>query len=459
MDYNLFGQILSNIKNKTILIKDINDQYYYNVFIKKDHNEVHLLNSTKNLIVTFIDYPTDKNNLNSFTRIINNQTYYFKDNQLIFKTLKRSTNFLTSIEKDNKLNNKFMVMDIETQTINNVMTPYTICIFDGVNKLSFYLTDYKNYNDMIIHAINSIMKRKYNGYKVYVHNLSNFDGIFLLKILSVIDNIKIFPIIKDNKMINIKLSYEGINNYTISFRDSLLMLPSSLNKLTKQFNVDNKGIFPYNFVNDKFNTNINLNYIGKLPDFKYFNDITIDQYNEYTKLYNNKWSLKEETIKYCNQDCISLYQIIYKFNESIFNQFSMNIHKFPTLPSLAFGIYRAHYLNDYPIPLLSGQIFNDISKSFTGGSTDMFKPFGKNLFSYDVNSLYPYVMNNFDMPVGKMKFFEGDILKIDPKAFGFFECKVIAPNNLKHPILQTKLDTGNGIRTISPLGKWTIKIY
>jgi hypothetical protein len=228
MDYNLFGQILTNIKNKTILIKDINEQYYYNVFIKKDHNEVHLLNSTKNLIVTFLDYPADKNNLNSFTRIINNQTYYFKDNQLIFKTLKRSTNFLTSIEKDNKLNNKFMVMDIETQTINNVMTPYIICIFDGVKKLSFYLTDYKNYNDMIIHAINSIMKRKYNGYKVYIHNLSNFDGIFILKALSSIKYSSLKPIIKDDKMIDIKIIF---GKYNIAFRDSLLMLPSSLRKL------------------------------------------------------------------------------------------------------------------------------------------------------------------------------------------------------------------------------------
>jgi|ERR1700712_3979442 len=451
MDYNLFGQILSNIKNKTILIKDINEQYYYNVFIKKDHNEVHLLNSTKNLIVTFIDYPTDKNNLNSFTRIINNQTYYFKDNQLIFKTLKRSTNFLTSIEKDNKLNNKFMVMDIETQTINNVMTPYTICIFDGVKKLSFYLTDYKNYNDMIIHAINSIMKRKYNGYKVYVHNLSNFDGIFILKALSSIKYSTLKPIIKDDKMIDIKIIF---GKYNIAFRDSLLMLPSSLRKLAIQFNVDNKTIFPYNFVNNKFNSNINLNYIGNIPQFKYFIDITIDQYNQYIKNFkNNKsWSLKEEIIKYCLQDCISLYQIIYKFNYLIFNKYNLNIHNFPTLPGLAFGIYRAHYLNNFKIPLLTGQIFNDIKLSYTGGSTDMFKPYGENIYRYDVNSLYPYAMKSNPMPIGNITFFEGDILQYIKNPFGFFKCEITTPKYLKHPILQTKFDTGNGIRTVSPLG-------
>jgi hypothetical protein len=208
------------------------------------------------------------------------------------------------------------------------MSPYCICFYDGKISKSFYLSDYKDSQEMLTFAIASLLKRKYNGYKIYVHNLSNFDGIFILKILSSIENIKIFPIIKDNKMINIKLTYDGINNYTISFRDSLLMLPSSLRKLSKQFNVENKTIFPYNFVNDQYNKNVILNYIGKVPSFKYFNDLNIEQYNQYINNFNKEWSLKDETIKYCNQDCISLYQVIDKFNDSIFNQFSINIHKF-----------------------------------------------------------------------------------------------------------------------------------
>jgi hypothetical protein len=293
-------------------------------------------------------------------------------------------------------------MDIETQTINNVMTPYAICLFYGINKLSFYLTDYKDYNDMLIHAINSIMKRKYNGYKVYVHNLSNFDGIFILKALSVIKYSSLKPIIKDDKIIDIKIIF---GKYNISFRDSLLMLPTSLRKLAIQFNVDNKTIFPYNFVNNKCNTNIDLNYIGKVPSFKYFIDITIEQYNNY-KINYSLWKLRNETINYCLQDCISLYQIIDKFNYLIFDKFNINIHNFPTLPSLAFGIYRAHYLKDFKFPLLTGQIFNDIKLSYTGGSTYMFKPYGTNIYRYDVNLLYPYVMKQNPMPIGNITFFK-----------------------------------------------------
>ena len=76
------------------------------------------------------------------------------------------------------------------------------------------------------------------------------------------------------------------------------------------------------------------------------------------------------------------------------------------------------------------------------------------IYYYDINSLYPYIMKNFEMPVGKPTYFEGDILKIDPNAFGFFYCRVITPKNLKHPILQTHIKTKNGERTVSPLGTW-----
>jgi hypothetical protein len=453
IDYKLWGTVLYKEDNILNIRKNFSNLIYKIIF-NSGYNNIEILDSNNNIILKFIDkYSEDKS---SFIRIINNQSYHIKNGQLIIKSLKKTSNYLKSLKIDKKLNNNFITLDIETQTINNIMTPYCICFYDGKSSNSFYLADYKNNQEMLLYAITSLLKRKYNGYKVYVHNLSNFDGIFILKILSSIKYINIKPIIKDDKMIEIKIIF---GRYNFAFRDSLLMLPSSLNNLSKQFNVENKDIFPYNFVNDKFNNNINLNYIGKVPENKYFNNISLDQYIEYNKNYNNIWSLKDETIKYCIQDCISLYQVIEKFNTLIFTKYSLNIHNFPTLPSLAFGIYRLHYLNDYKIPLIIGQIFNDIKLSYTGGSTEMFKPFGKNIFRYDVNSLYPYAMKNNPMPIGNITLFEGNILEIDPNAYGFFKCIITAPKDIKHPIIQTKFETGNGIRTISPLGTWTDMIF
>jgi hypothetical protein len=264
---------------------------------------------------------------------------------------------------------------------------------------------------------------------------------------------------KDGKMINLnftwKPSEESNKTYSIEFRDSLLMLPISLRKLCIAFNVDNKGIFPYDFAND-----IYLDYNGNVPAINFFDKVTQDEYNTYLSNYvNNTWNLKQETIKYCELDCISLYQVLVKFNELIFNNYQLNINRFPTLPSLAFGIYRSKYLGDNKIPLISGDIFNNIKKSYTGGHTDVYVPYGENVGCYDVNSLYPTSINNFPMPVGQVTYFEGDILKIDSNAFGFFEAEITAPKDMDRPLLQTKVETKSGLRTIAPLGIWTDMIF
>jgi hypothetical protein len=56
------------------------------------------------------------------------------------------------------------------------------------------------------------------------------------------------------------------------------------------------------------------------------------------------------------------------------------------------------------------------------------------------------------MPVGFPTCFKGNIRAIDPNAFGFFYCNIIAPDNLKHPILQTHVKINNMTRTIAPIG-------
>lgn len=113
------------------------------------------------------------------------------------------------------------------------------------------------------------------------------------------------------------------------------MLPSSLAKLAISFNVENKSIFPYNFVN---NSNIPLNYEGKVPSFNQFTNISVLDYHLYLQDFNTKsWNLRDETIKYCEQDVRTLYQMINKFNMEIFTQFRVDLLKYSTLPSLALG--------------------------------------------------------------------------------------------------------------------------
>jgi hypothetical protein len=97
-------------------------------------------------------------------------------------------------------------------------------------------------------------------------------------------------------------------------------------------------------------------------------------------------------------------------------------------------------------------MFHDLKISYTGGATDVYRPYSRNAKGYDVNSLYPTQMNNYPIPVGKITFFEGDISKLDPKAFGFFEVDITAPEDLQIPIIQTRVKTSTGTRTVAPLG-------
>jgi hypothetical protein len=130
---------------------------------------------------------------------------------------------------------------------------------------------------LLTQAIKDLMVKKYDNYKIYIHNMAGFDSIFLLKILVGLGTIK--PIIHHGELISINFKFK---NYIVIFRDSLKLLIVSLRKLAKVFGVDNqKGIFPYNFVNEN-----NLDYVGPIPDFKYFNGISSLDYNCYIENYN-----------------------------------------------------------------------------------------------------------------------------------------------------------------------------
>jgi hypothetical protein len=186
---------------------------------------------------------------------------------------------------------------------------------------------------MITASMKYLCQWKYDNHKVYLHNFSKF--------------------------ISIQFNY---NDYIVEFKDSYLLLPSSLRKLGQSFNIDmQKGLFPHLFVNDPSNS---LDYDGYVPNHFNFIDVSIDDYLNYIKDFINKsWNLKSEAIKYCELDCISLYKILMKFNNIIFNKWSLNITNYPTLPSLSFAIFRAHYLNVNSIVNITGKIYDDIKKS------------------------------------------------------------------------------------------------
>lgn len=217
-----------------------------------------------------------------------------------------------------------------------------------------------------------------NGYKV--NPILNDNNEFVsLNIVCDIKNIK-----------NLKINRKVIGNrIVINIKDSYLLLGSSLRSLCKVFNTKvKKGIFPYGFVNDK-----NLNYQGSIPDKKYFERLIDEDELSYEMLsqeyINKNWSLRENAIAYLNNDLKSLKEVLIKFSDIIFNQFSLNITNYNTISGLSLFIYLSNYYdNNYEIPLIRGDIEKEIRKAYYGGIVNLNCNIVNDAYYYDMNSMY-----------------------------------------------------------------------
>ncbi|XLT59663.1 hypothetical protein HN873_052267 [Arachis hypogaea] len=68
----------------------------------------------------------------------------------------------------------------------------------------------------------------------------------------------------------------------------------------------------------------------------------------------------------------------------------------------------------------------------TGGHTDAYIPYGKNLYYYDVNSLYPFIMKEYDMPGGTPVWHGNFHGKDLDSLYGFIEAYVECPEMPLH---------------------------
>lgn len=447
MDIFKWGDVHLFDNNKQAIVYKKKSPAIYRVKIFSNYLYVEYVIENR-VLFTFRDFLTHKYDLDSFKRKVKNTSYYIIDSEIKLTKNLRKTKFIKPVKPSIYLSDKFLTMDLECRKINNKLEPYCLCIYDGKTTYKFFLSDYTDSDHMLKEAILSLMTRKYHRYRIYLHNLSKFDGIFLLRILTLLsDNVQ--PIIKDGQIIEIKFYF---SKYFLYFRDSLLLLPSPLANLAQMFNVEEKGTYPI-FCLDNYS--LPLNYRGAVPAIDKFKDISISDYKIYCKEFEEKlWDLKFESLKYCEQDCKTLFFIIYKFGYFIFNEVRLDIGNYPTLPSLALASFRCKFLNKSKLPIISGQMFSDIHKAYTGGNVDVYKPSGNNLYYYDVNSLYPYVMKSKHVPVGSPTFFIGNILAFDKRPFGIFKVEVTAPLDMNIPFLQHKVKTEYGLRTTTPIGSW-----
>ena len=454
MDLYEWGDVHFFPSEKEAIVYKYRSKGFYKIRILLYKYTVELFYKDKK-VVEFTDELLNTGNLSEFKRTFKNQVYYFKDGEVEYKEFTFKKPFIPKIGR--KVNHnllkdfKVITMDLETYTHDGKVYPYASSIYDGQTYKFFYKSDFKNSEDLLRESIIYLMQKKYDGYTVYLHNFSKFDGVFLLKVLTDL-SLKINIIMREGLILNITFYY-GKNKLFI--KDSLLMLPLSLKKLSKQFKVPDKSLFPLKFVNP-----LNLDYDGPVPSIDNFYSITENQYKNYKEDFKNRsWNLRRETEFYCSQDCLVLYSVLFKFTEEILNEFYILVTKYSTLSSLAFAIFRSSYMKEDQICILEGSIYVYLKQSFRGGYVEGFTPYGINVKGYDVNSLYPYVMRNNKMPVGHPTFFEGDIFKIYPdillneNKFLFLKVEVESPKDMERPFLLKTQGIGKNLKTVSPLGQ------
>lgn len=168
-------------------------------------------------------------------------------------------------------------------------------MYDGNNKYSWFTNKPNN-------LFKQLLQPKYFDYSVYAHNLSHFDIIFIFKYIANLKNdYEIKPIIKDGNIISLEIK-KG-KDIKITFKDSYLLLKDSLAKLTKTFNVISpKGLEP-----------ILIPTINSSKEAKYYEQVSISHYNKVVEIVNNYNEWKNKIQQYCENDCISLYDVLIKF--------------------------------------------------------------------------------------------------------------------------------------------------
>lgn len=112
-----------------------------------------------------------------------------------------------------------ITMDFETRTFKSGETKtlkdgsivpiissevISVAIYDGEEYKTYFINDYQSSSQMLHQLIEDLLNNhKYDRKTIFLHNLSGFDGAFILKILA---EYKINICMKDSKIINLSVT-------------------------------------------------------------------------------------------------------------------------------------------------------------------------------------------------------------------------------------------------------------
>jgi hypothetical protein len=311
----------------------------------------------------------------------------------------------------NKIINNTIAFDFETFVdTNNNAVPYCCSVFGmleykpisstfyGLDCTAQFIKFLDKYTILLNHNKHK-QSQAINYINIYGFNNANFDNIFIHAELFKKDN--------NTEILYNNGSFKKIKYNNLRFYDLKLIYGSgSLRSICKDLNFEKeKGLFPYSFINVD-----NINYIGAKPDLEYYDDITIDEYNNI----NNVFNVKDETSKYCLLDTELTYLLAVdhiKNNTGFINGKYYNTLGCVTVGSIAKKLYNQCFQKDVLFGS-TGEILQAEKDAYFGGRCSIFKKSFESianddkLYAYDINASYvnemthmmPYkIIRNYNM--------------------------------------------------------------
>jgi len=281
--------------------------------------------------------------------------------------------------------NCYSTLDIETRKDGSVIE---IGVYNGT-EVFFY----KSWEDFFKFIKFHNDDKRYN--KFIAHNGGGFDYISMLDYLST-TNIEYEVIMSGSTIIFISIT---TFDRQVIFQDSARVLLRPLKELCVTYQVETPK------------QDIDMEHIEDL----YINDLNT---------FHN----------YLASDVISLYQVCKAFEKI------MEIEFFPvTIASLSLYLFRKNFQTENYFQLFKEKQDKFISQAYAGGRVECFRT-GEidNINTYDINSLYPYIMKNCDMPIGLPIYTK----KYRPEYKGFYKVKFHQKNTKIPPILWEKNKNG-----------------
>mgnify|MGYP003642359219 CR=1 FL=1 len=248
-------------------------------------------------------------------------------------------------------------------------------------------------------------RKMLSGYTLYAHNAGKFDLLLILGEY-LLENDEYWEIdtesliVLNGAYLNLILfSEEGDDMYTLALKDSYRLLPGSLDKLCKEFDVPHK----------------------KLSGSVDFNEMNITNcFGGYVKdekvLSSDKFRLELGNVVYCNWDTIGLLEVLNKFKIDVYeNMDNINITDCLTGASLSKKNYFLSYYDGINMPIYSmNEKYDTFCRNgYFGGRNEAFyigEFVGKSYYN-DFTSLYPDVGRK-RLPYGKpTRWTKKDVLK------------------------------------------------